>query len=389
MAVAVLPSSLTPDVLHGNHSFDIPSDVYDEQVLPLLKELEKIGIIDPSSIKFEPSKHIEFTDEYFQTTKRITLEELGVENPHQTPISPIGVSHPFPLFTEEAVLIMRWEMFQKDTFLKCARVADHSNTGDLDMYLRGFVKDYAPFTYQAWNHPRTMEIISKMAGVELEHMFDYEIANSNISIRNNQTKILDESKDEYEDPNDIPAILSWHFDSPQFVCVLMMSPTDDMIGGETSLTRGDGKVVKVENPKRGWANVLQGRILKHVAPKPRGSYSERITQVCSYRPSDPMKDNCAATTIKPSQLAGTRYNEFYKDWMNYRLDVLNDRIKVLQDQINTTTAKGETFSQIETINFIQNNIVEYAEHSWQEFEVVDDGLVQKPASYKVTQARWD
>lgn len=389
MAIAVLPTSLTPDVLHGHQNREIPNDVYDQQVLPLLKELQKLGIQNPSSIQFDPAKHIQFTDDYLLSTKKLTLQELGIDNPHQTPISPVGVSEPFPLFTEEAITIMRWEMFQKECFSKCARVADHSNTGDLDMYLRGFAKEHAPFTFQAWNHPRTMEIISKMAEVELEHMFDYEVASSNISIRQPDSKILEQSEDEYDDPNDMPAILSWHFDSPQFVCVLMLSPTDNMIGGETSLITGDGKVAKVENPKRGWANVLQGRILKHVAPKPRGDYDERITQVCSYRPKDPMLDRCVSTTIKPSQLAGTRYNEFYKDWMNYRLDVLTERIQILKNKINTKIDKGELFDQIETINFIHDNIVEYAEHTWQEFEVVDDGIVQKPASYKVTQARWD
>jgi len=388
MPVLVLPNSLTPNVLHDNHDYDIPEDLYEQHVVPLLKELSKFGIEDPSSVPFEPSKHIAFTDEYFYKTKKLRLQDLGITETHQNPISPVGVSDPFPLFTDEAIAIMRWEVFQKDCFLECGRVADQSTTGDVDVYVRGFAKKYAPFTYEAWNHPRTMEIMSKMSEVELEHMFDYEVAHSNISIKQPTTKILD-SNLECDDPTQIPAIVSWHYDSPQFVCVLMMSETDQMIGGETSLLMGDGKVAKVENPKKGWANVLQGRIIRHVAPKPRGDYTERITQVSSFRPKDPMTDRCVLTTVKPSKSSGTRYNDFYRDWMNYRLDIMQKRIEVLRNQVNETIDKGELFNQIETINFIQNNIVEYAEHTWQEFEVVDDGIVQKPSSYKVVQARWD
>lgn len=388
MAIAVLPTSLTPDVLHDNHSYDVPTDIYEDHVAPLLKELNKFGIDDPSSIQFDPSKHLLFTDDYYEKTKRLTLEELGVTETHQPPISKIGVSEAFPLFTDETIAIMRWEMFQKECFSKCGRIANHSNTGDVDMYLRGFAKEYAPFTFQAWTLPKVMEILSTMAGVELEHMFDYEIGHSNVSIRQPASKILDTSA-KYENPDDIPAIVSWHYDSPQFVCVLMMSETDKMIGGETSLLTGDGTVAKVENPKKGWVNVLQGRILRHVAPKPKGDYTERITQVCSFRPRDPLLDNCVLTTIKPATLSGSRYNEFYKQWMNYRLDTLTQRINILKNKINTEIDKGELFNQIETINFIQDKIVEYAEHTWQEFEVVDDGIVQKPASFKVTQSRWD
>lgn len=191
MAVAVLPTSLTPDVLHDNHAFDVPTDVYEQHVFPLLKELHKFGIEEPSLVKFDLSKHLAFTDDYYNKTNRLTLEELGVTEPHQTPISKVGVSEPFPLFTDEAIAIMRWEMFQKECFSKCARVANHSNTGDVDMYVRGFTKKYAPFTHEAWNHPKVLEILSTMADVELEHMFEYEVAHSNVSIRQPTSKILD------------------------------------------------------------------------------------------------------------------------------------------------------------------------------------------------------
>jgi hypothetical protein len=386
MPVAVLPRKLTDDVLHDNHNWDIPENFYETSVAPLLKEVHKFSISDPFSVTFDPARHLLFTDDYYEKTKRLTLKELGVTKAHQEPISPIGVSEPFPLFTQEAIAIMRCELFQKECFLNCGRINDHSTTGDMDFYVRGYAKKYTPFTFHAWRHPKVLEIISTMAGVELVHQFDYEIGHINVSMKQSTTKIVTEEAGSAEE---IPGIVSWHFDSPQFVCVLMMSDTTNMIGGETALMMGDGKVAKVEGPKQGWCNILQGRILKHIATKPRGDYTERITSVCSFRPKDTMLDESPITTVKPSELSASRFNDFYQEYMNYRLDVLQDRIKALKSQINDSIDKGERFNQLDTIEFIQKKIVEYAEHTWQEFEVVDDGLVEKPKSYNVIQSRWD
>jgi hypothetical protein len=386
MPVAVLPRKLTDDVLHDNHNWDIPEDFYETSIAPLLKDVHRFGICDPSSVTFDPARHLLFTDDYYEKTKRLTLKELGVVKAHQEPISPIGVSEPFPLFTQEAIAIMRYELFQKECFLNCGRINDHSTTGDMDFYVRGYAKKYTPFSFQAWQHPKVLEIISTMAGVELVHQFDYEIGHINVSMKQATTKIVTEEASSAEE---IPGIVSWHFDSPQFVCVLMMSDTTNMIGGETALMMGDGKVAKVEGPKQGWCNILQGRILKHIATKPRGDYTERITSVCSFRPKNTMLDDSPITTVKPSELSASRFNDFYQEYMNYRLDVLQDRINALKSQINGSIEKGERFNQLDTIEFIQKKIVEYAEHTWQEFEVVDDGLVERPKSYNVIQCRWD
>jgi hypothetical protein len=254
----------------------------------------------------------------------------------------------------------------------------------MDFLLRGYAKEYAPFSYEVWQHPKVLEIISTMAGVELIHEFDYEIGNINVSMKQPSTKIVTE---EAKSAEEIPSIVSWHYDSPQFVCVLMMSDTTNMVGGETALMMGDGKVAKVEGPKQGWCNILQGRILKHIATKPRGDYTERITSVCSFRPKDTILDESPITTVRPSELSASRFNDFYQEYMNYRLDVLQDRIKALKSQINDSIDKGERFNQLDTIEFIQKKILEYADNTRQDFEVVDDGLVEKPKSYNVIQAR--
>ena len=99
------------------------------------------------------------------------MEQLGLNHKQQQQqqsqqISDIGVSDPFQLFTDEAITIMRQEVLQRDTFMKYARYSYNSTSG-MDCVVRGFVKDgdeiNCPFTYQAWTHCKTMELISKMA----------------------------------------------------------------------------------------------------------------------------------------------------------------------------------------------------------------------------------
>jgi hypothetical protein len=55
-------------------------------------------------VSFNPSKHLEFSP----PSKVYTMRELGY--PDSRGVSPIGVSEPFPLFTEDAVKQMREEV---------------------------------------------------------------------------------------------------------------------------------------------------------------------------------------------------------------------------------------------------------------------------------------
>lgn len=103
----------------------------------------------------------------------------------------------------------------------------------------------APFTYKAWNDPKTLAIISDIAGIQLVPSIDYEIAHINLSStggrgEHSSSVIIAEDDDK--------AIVDWHKDSYPFVCVLMMSDTTDMVGGETALMTGTGEIMKVRGP---------------------------------------------------------------------------------------------------------------------------------------------
>jgi hypothetical protein len=85
--------------------------------------------------------------------------------------------------------------------------------------------------------------MSKIAGVELVPVMDYEIGHINISVPGSKNSVFDDGDDE-------DAVVGWHRDSYPFVCVLMMSDTTGMVGGETALKTGTGAIKKVRGPTR-------------------------------------------------------------------------------------------------------------------------------------------
>ena len=103
---------------------------------------------------------------------------------------------------------------------------------------------YAPFTYDAWKHPRTLEIISRIAGVDLIPAIDLEISNINIA-----TQGFSDGEAKESSNGDLPAT-KWHYDSYPFVCVVMLSDTTNMIGGETAIRKPSGEVIRVRGPQR-------------------------------------------------------------------------------------------------------------------------------------------
>ncbi|KAL5638123.1 hypothetical protein ACGC1H_004991 [Rhizoctonia solani] len=118
-------------------------------------------------------------------------------------------------------------------------------------------------------------------------------------------------------------VVGWHRDSYPWVCVLMLSDATTMQGGETALACADGTVRKIRGPQMGWAIMLQGRYIDHVALGAHGA-PERVTMVTSYRARDVMvADDSVLTTIRPM----ANLNELYYEWTTYRLDLLSERFK--------------------------------------------------------------
>lgn len=77
---------------------------------------------------------------------------------------------------------------------------------------------------------------------------DYEIGHINLSVP--APKKLNANGEEVAPKEDDDAIVGWHRDSYPFVCVLMMSDTTGMVGGETALKTADGAIKKVRGPSK-------------------------------------------------------------------------------------------------------------------------------------------
>ncbi|CAK9439161.1 uncharacterized protein LODBEIA_P33850 [Lodderomyces beijingensis] len=179
-----------------------------------------------------------------------------------------STDHPFPLFTQEAVDIIRAALLQKETFGAIPLVG-------WTVVFSGAAKSRGEiicrFIYEVWTNPKTMELVSRMASVELAIAMDYEIVHTNICLKSHDvaaeervhhTREIATADEEEEDGDEVPAIVGWHHDSHPLVCVLMLSDTGQMIGGETMLRKGDGSVTRVSGPIQGSACILQGRLIE-------------------------------------------------------------------------------------------------------------------------------
>ena len=88
--------------------------------------------------------------------------------------------------------------------------------------------------------------MSQVAGIDLVPSIDFEIANINISV-NNDTKTVYKANDN-EPLGDGLSSVAWHYDSFPFVCVVMLSDCEGMVGGETAVKTPSGDIMKVRGP---------------------------------------------------------------------------------------------------------------------------------------------
>ncbi|KAI9818226.1 MAG: hypothetical protein M1827_000851 [Pycnora praestabilis] len=317
----------------------LPSD-------PMKSILEPTSTLQSSisnqMVQFDPARHLAFAP----PAKIHMMRDIGY--PEDIGVSPVAVSEPFSLFSQEAIKLMRAEVLSDAVKEHCTYSSDIAAC-----QLRGFAPKFARFVYDAWKSPKTLAIISKIAGVDLVPEIDFEIAHVNLSVKTERQKeeelaVFKEKElwaaDEgiagcpFED--DKP-IVDWHHDSYPFVCVLMLSDCTSMIGGETALKTGSGDILKVRGPQMGCAVVLQGRYIEHQALRALGA-TERITMVTSFRPRCPMqKDDTVLTTVRPI----SNLSELYYQFSEYRLEIMEERIRA---QLNDLRARRRGLKQVDT-----------------------------------------
>lgn len=156
----------------------------------------------------------------------------------------------------------------------------------------------------------------------------------------------------------------------------MLSHTDGMLGGETYIKRGDGKIEKIEGPTFGCAYIIQGGMLgksttsvsrrmfkttdvraEHLASRAIG-VSERIASVTSFRADIPGVYDVSYTT---NTRHWTNLEIMYKQWAKYRLAVLAKELqqmrKVVDDSAYIATDEFKVFAK---------NQIEYLKNTWQQ-----------------------
>lgn len=79
---------------------------------PIIRETLQYSSALPRTV-FSPEKHLSFNKE----PKTLSLRDIGLSD--DVGISPVAVSDPFPLFNEEAIRIMRSELFTKEVWENC------------------------------------------------------------------------------------------------------------------------------------------------------------------------------------------------------------------------------------------------------------------------------
>lgn len=355
MAPAALVSTYTPPPVSGPKTKKAtrPSKKLPKSLI----EGAKVG----QKRKFDPSEHL-----IYQPPEKIhKMADFGLD---RAGISPNAISEPFRLFTADAINQMRAEIFSEPVLKDCQYASDFCPTmvrGMGHKYASTFSIDIAfslktqwktnnpyrraPFTYDVWKSPEVLSKISAIAGIDLIPAFDYEIANINVAIKDDEPPASQASNSSTKPPadDDAPAF-AWHYDSFPFVCVTMLSDCTSMVGGETAIKLPNGTIKKVRGPAQGYAVVMQGRYLEHQALKAVGG-RERITMVTPFRPKD-------AEVRDEILLTGTRgisnLEEMYPQYFEYRMEVLEERVRAQRKRERERGLTGRPFNVEETRRWV-------------------------------------
>lgn len=335
----------------------VPDQTKENEIKNLLNSIISKPGFDPN-LKFDPNKHIVFKDEYYNTTQQFTLDDLNISKTHVPRVTDFGAAFPFPLISSEAVDMLLYEGFQLHIIEKYGRLPNLAkNATRLDFHIGGHAAEDAPFTKSLTESPEIAQIVSNFFGTNMKHIYNSEVAHINASLAT-----LDESeklklpqtdaeikaeltKQDAGDGDEIPSTLGLHYDSTTVALVIMLDLPEDAIGGQTTIVTGDEKVVRVPEPKKGYATLIQGRILKHLASKPVTNHN-RISFVNGFAVTGPeLLDNTALTSTKPSVLPRARYDLFYKDWVEYKFKHLEDHLKFIREKVVDDYDAGKGFDQ--------------------------------------------
>lgn len=302
----------------------------------------------PTQVKFDPEVHLNIGKPAWKKT----MKDFGYEE--HSGISNFAAAAPFPLFTDEAVRLLRNDILSEPV------QENHVQSSERTPYmLRGYARKHTPFVYDAFNHPDVLKAISDVVGIDLVGVHDHEVGHTNIQLGPRGREGVQELSDtptppltssKMVEPGEYDHLMvdDWHFDQVPFVAVLMLSDTTGMKGGETAvMTKGGTKDV-VPGPSLGKVSVLQGSKIKHAALR-AVNCSERITMVLSLRPRDVFAED---TTCLVNSRGHDDMESLGLSWLDYRLKVLEERCRIQREKL----ASAGKFSKEEVIRYCKDQV---------------------------------
>lgn len=308
---------------------------------------------------FDPTIHLN----YQPPPSRHSFSELGLPIPKGCPN--ICYTEPFQLFSEEGVRMIRREVFRREFLDKYMRSWDRAPCLISGHYP---VKKDGTFLKQAMMNPVTQAAINSAFGCALTLQLD-ENAMGYINVQlgadglegvyrlnENPTKPLPEAE-----ASGLPSsaydggmIDSWHKDTTPVVLVLMLSDTSTMVGGETAIRTGDGRIIKARGASIGGAVMMAGAYLEHAALR-ASNCAERLSLVNSYGYANPDSDD-SGTTLRSVNLGFDNMSRVKNSFMELKLQRLRDRCDVAIERVRESRANGDVPSREECEEWVRDQI---------------------------------
>ncbi|EXK79447.1 hypothetical protein FOQG_15965 [Fusarium oxysporum f. sp. raphani 54005] len=333
---------------------------------PTLTALDDLDLPD-----FDPAIHLAFQP----PTRRHTFQDLGLPQPENAP--DLCVTEPFQLFSEEGVRMLRREMLSKPILDKYLRSWDRAPA-----YIAGHEKT-ARFTLQAWQHPATQAAIDRAAGFGLRLLrreADLGLVNIQLGpeglpgvykLTETPSAPLSPQEMQKSSYDDIP-IDAWHKDQVPVVCVVMLSDTSSMQGGETAIRTGDGSIVKVKSPTVGGAVIMQGGCTEHAALRAT-NVPERLSMVSSYAFADPNLDD-QYTSLRSVDFGNDDIPTFCNIFLQEKLLRLRGRIDAVLETLVEKEKRGEMVDRGEFEGWVREQTNFMKRSAWEMYERVPNYL---------------
>lgn len=244
------------------------------------------------------------------------------------------------------------------------------------------VNQEATFIKQAWYHPATQAAINYAFGAALkplpresdvgyvnvmlgkEGLAGVYKMNENPAAPLPPARLSEIQRSEYDD---IP-VDAWHKDMVPVVCVVMLSDTSTMEGGETAIRRGDGSIVKARGASMGGCVLMQGGLTEHSALRATNA-AERVSMVTSYCFADADADD-SCTTLKSCDPVNDDMPVLQSIFLEYKLARLRDRCQSAMENLRQRRGNGELLSREDVEPWVKDQITFLKQSSWELFERV-------------------